>query len=381
MNILFVLENYYPHIGGVETLFKGLTEGLAALGHQITVVTHRMKGTKKSETINGVKIYRVSCFQSRYLFTVLSLPNVLVLSKKADIIHTSTYTGTLSAKIASSLLTKPCIITVPEILGQNWENFEMNYFSKKIHRLLEQIIIRLHFDMYISISGSTEKNVLEQGIHPSKSKVIYCGIDYTFFNPKLHDGTEIRKNLGLKDNFVYLFYGRPGISKGLEYLISAVNIISEEIPGSRLLAIVSKDITYSKRYTFIMDLIKRLDVSDKIVLLNSVPYAQLPSYISASDCVVVPSLTEGFGFCAAEVCAMGKAVVASDTTSLPEVVSGQFVLVKTKDPASIAEGVRKVYDKNTSHTPLKKFEIKDFIQSYIGVYEGILSGTAAAKIS
>ena len=93
MNILFVVENYYPHIGGVETLFKGLTEGLAALGHQITVVTHRMKDTKKSETINGVKIYRVSCFQSRYLFTVLCLPKVLVLSKKADIIHTSTYTA------------------------------------------------------------------------------------------------------------------------------------------------------------------------------------------------------------------------------------------------------------------------------------------------
>jgi len=54
--------------------------------------------------------------------------------------------------------------------------------------------------------------------------------------------------------------------------------------------------------------------------------SELPSYIAASDCIVVPSLSEGFGFAAAESCAMGKLIVASNVASLPEVVSGKFYL-------------------------------------------------------
>ena len=48
MKILFVLENYIPHIGGVEVVFKNLAEGLVKLGHDVFLITHRLKGTKKS---------------------------------------------------------------------------------------------------------------------------------------------------------------------------------------------------------------------------------------------------------------------------------------------------------------------------------------------
>ena len=39
MKILFVLENFYPNIGGVETLFKSLTEQLVREGHEVMVIT------------------------------------------------------------------------------------------------------------------------------------------------------------------------------------------------------------------------------------------------------------------------------------------------------------------------------------------------------
>ena len=42
MKILFVIENYPPHIGGVEALFKNLAEGLAKK-HEVTIITHKPK--------------------------------------------------------------------------------------------------------------------------------------------------------------------------------------------------------------------------------------------------------------------------------------------------------------------------------------------------
>ena len=70
MKLLFVLEYYYPNIGGVEKLFKSLAEELVVHGHEVTVVTTRFdKKLAARETINGVNIVRLNLrnrFASRY---------------------------------------------------------------------------------------------------------------------------------------------------------------------------------------------------------------------------------------------------------------------------------------------------------------------------
>ena len=142
--------------------------------------------------------------------------------------------------------------------------------------------------------------------------MVYCGVDYGHWNPIKYDGKKIRKQLGLEKNFVYLFTGRPGVSKGLEYLIKAVPLIS--VPNAKLLAIVSKDKAYRKRYKLIIRLIEKLKIKDKVVIHDSVPYKELPNYIKAADTVVVPSLAEGFGFTTAEACAMGLSPAVPFTT-------------------------------------------------------------------
>ena len=67
MKILFICENYYPHRGGAEVLFKKLAEGYVQRGHQVTILTHRLKNTPKKENVNGVVIRRVHSFFSRYI--------------------------------------------------------------------------------------------------------------------------------------------------------------------------------------------------------------------------------------------------------------------------------------------------------------------------
>ena len=59
MRICFILDYYYPHMGGVEYLFKNLAEGLCREGHEITVLTRHLPGSPHKETINKVTIYRV----------------------------------------------------------------------------------------------------------------------------------------------------------------------------------------------------------------------------------------------------------------------------------------------------------------------------------
>ena len=88
-------------------------------------------------------------------------------------------------------------------------------------------------------------------------------------------------------------------------------------------------------------MISDLHIEDQIILLKPVPRSELPNYIAAADCIVIPSLSEGFGLTAAEACAMRKPVVASKVGSLPEIISGQYVLIEPKNSEAIADGVGK----------------------------------------
>ena len=126
------------------------------------------------------------------------------------------------------------------------------------------------------------------------------------------------------------------------------------------------------RYENILKMISNSKIESKVVLLDPVPREELPDYIASSDCVVVPSLSEGFGFTAAEACAMGKPVVASNVSSLPEVVSGTYVLVEPRNPQAIAEGVEKIYKGEVKDSERKEFDWGECTGKYLEVYNRLL---------
>ncbi len=376
MRILFVLENYYPFIGGAEVLFKNLCEGLADKGNDITVITTRLPGTPEKERIHKVSVIRVRTPRkaSRYWFTFLAIPLSIRLAGRADIIQTTTYNGALPALIAAKVRHKKCIITVHEIIGRRWKEMPgMNVISARLHRLLEMVIVRFPFDRYIAVSQFTANCLNNLGINTRKIQAIYNGIDYVLFDPAKTDRDTIRKKLGIRDEFACLYYGRPGISKGVEYLVRAVPLISERISNSRFILLLAHE--PSDGYEHVRRLIDKLGIQDRIILVDPVPRDQLPSYIAAADCVVVPSLSEGFGFSAAEACAMGVPVVASNVASLPEVVSGKYMLIEPKSPQAIALGVEAVYNNEATLSEKKIFGWPDCIKQYEKEYKYYLDSS------
>ena len=59
MNILFTTFTYYPETSGVSVAVQTLTEGMAAKGHNVTVVSSNYGKKLPSESIcNNVKIIR-----------------------------------------------------------------------------------------------------------------------------------------------------------------------------------------------------------------------------------------------------------------------------------------------------------------------------------
>jgi len=373
MKICFVLEYYYPHVGGAETFFKNLAETLAKKGHECSVVTIRVPGTVKRETIGGVEVFRVDVpkFLGRYWFTVLSLPLVCRIAKRCDILHTRTYNGAFPAFLAARLVKKPAVITVFEALLSLWKTLSgMRWLDARLHELFERAAITVPFDRYICTSYYTRNQVRLLGIDDKKLTVIYPGIDHDLFRHQEEGGRMIRERLGLKENFVYLYFGRPGFFKGVEFLLKAVPLISKKIPESRLMLILSKE--PGSKYRQALSLIDDLKIAHSVTLLDSVRIEELVKHISGCDCVVTPSLTEGFGFTCAEACAVGKPVVVADTGSIPEVVSGRYVLVIPGSPEDICRGVESVYNGQTDYLPKRSFDWRQCAEKHEKIYRETL---------
>lgn len=367
MKIVYVLEHYYPHVGGVEVFFQHLAEGVAAQGHDVFVITSKEKETKKFELLSGVQVHRIALprFARRYWFTLLSFFATFRAVRKCDIVHTTTYNAALPAWVASFMLRKKSIITIHEVWGRMWFKIgHMNIIVATLHFLFEKLIISLPFSVKITDSEFSKKSLGQ------KSQVIYPGIDYDFFQKNSgHFSGKLKQQLGLEGKYVYLYFGRPGWAKGVEYLINAFAIIQKKFTHTRLLLLLSKE--PRTKYNSLIKKIDSLGLLNFVTVKDSVPRNQLPGFIREMDCCVVPSISEGFGFSAAEASAVGVPIVCTNAGSLPEVASGKVVFSEPLNSPALAKAMTAMYENHFQAIPEKKFFWSETVNQYIHCYESL----------
>jgi len=377
MKILFICENYLPHYGGAEVVFKNLAESYAIKGHNVALLTHQIKGTKKREEMGAVKVIRVPSFNSRYIFSFSAILKAIKLAKHCDVIQTTTFNGTFPAWIAAKVCRKPIVITVHEVWVNKWRKVtSFPRWKCFIHDLLERAIYLLPYDQYVCVSNATKKDLLKLGINENKVKTIYNGLDYNFWNKNNFSDKkvqEIKEQLNLKKKVVYYASGRPGESKGFETFIKAIPLIKSKVPNSFFLLALGSVEKYKRKHLELLALIKNLRIEKEIKVMNSVPYEELGHYLKAANYVVVPSLAEGFGYTTVEAVAMEKPVIVSNAGSLPEVVSGKHLIFKKGSPIDLAEKAIQTNQGQYEKSKMKKFLWQNSVQSYLRVYERLLN--------
>ena len=368
MNLLFLCDHYYPYIGGAEVVNRNIAEYFSRK-HDVSVVTRRFKGEQAGfEKLNGVKVYRI--FQVPRLFhSMAAFMGAQELSRDADIVLSATYASALAGYWLAKWYKIKSAILVHEILAEHWQYFKP--YSHFLYKWYERYIVTRPFDCYIAFSFYTKRRLMEYGIPESRIKVIYHGVDSSIFYPRPVDEA-LRKSLAGDAPFVYLYFGRPGGSKGLPYLIKAVPEITRAIPGSRLILILSRET--KAEYRIIMRLVDEANrKTSNITVIDPVPLDRLPDYINIADTVVIPSLSEGFGFSAAESCMLGKKVVITDTGSLPEVTFGRVVKVQKADSNALAQGIIRMFNNDFEVITPKTFTWEKALQQYDTVLQELFN--------
>ena len=356
--ILFVLEHFYPYIGGAEKLFYVLTTALAKRGYEITVITTLFdKKLPKEEIHEGVKIVRINCF-NRFAFTFLSLPAVIRHAHRSDLIHTTTYNAALPASIAGKLTGKPVFVTFHEVWGDLWKRLPFTSFiQKNAFYYFEKILLKLPFRRFIAVSEFTKRELIKHGILESKIARIYNGIEYDDFKNYSPSPPSI---------FTFTYFGRLGISKGLDLLIPAAAAFRQSFSNSKFKLIIPKQ--PKPLYNTIIKLIEKHDLTDYIEFHHNLPRAVLRQEILHSSCIVISSYSEGFCFAAAETVALQVPIISSHQGALAEVVSGPHIALNEMTVAELTHALKAAYLQEWSKKPIRYFHLSDTIDAYTKLY-------------
>jgi glycosyltransferase involved in cell wall biosynthesis len=94
----------------------------------------------------------------------------------------------------------------------------------------------------------------------------------------------------------------------------------------------------------IFEALDRLRLGDRVVRPGYVPHRRLPVWYAAADAFVFPTLYEGFGLPLLEALACGCPVVASNSSSVPEVTGGAALLCGPDDTEALAANVLRVLE-------------------------------------
>ncbi|MEN8240365.1 MAG: glycosyltransferase family 4 protein [Chloroflexota bacterium] len=374
MNILFVLANYYPYVGGSELLFQRLAEGLVKKGHYVKVITSGKPGLAKHERIHGVDVERVKLpiSENPFLFTLVSIPRLIKQVSQFEIIQTSSNYSALAAYLGSLFGKAKIVITCHEVLGERWEFVLASKRKSFIYQFIEKMIVSLPYDHHVCISNATKNDLIQTGVEAGQVQVIYPGVDLEGEEIQPSSENEL-SNLFSQADFNYVYYGRPGVTKGVHYLVDAVPEISRKIPGSQLLMILSS--SPAAEYEKIKLAIREKKLVDKVTLVPTFSDRKdLFAFLSQSNCIVIPSLTEGFGFTTVEASSLDVPVVASASGSIPEVVFGNFVLVEAGSATAIAEGVVRVFNGDLDYLKAKDFNWDTMVNEYEQCYLSEING-------
>src|SRR3989338_247190 len=202
-------------------------------------------------------------------------------------------------------------------------------------------------DCIIAVSESTKNDLAKYySIDPMKIEVVYSGISPTIQKPSRERLELFRRQAGLPEKFI-LFLGKLEPRKNVAGLIKAFNLLksSDDPPAGGLndmhLVIVGS------RGWLCEDIFKETDKSpyrSQIIFKDYISDEARPCYYGLASVFVYPSFFEGFGFPPLEAMACGTPVVASNNSSLPEVVGDAGFLIDPYNVSDIASAIKSLLD-------------------------------------
>jgi glycosyltransferase involved in cell wall biosynthesis len=358
--VYYLTEEFYPpQIGGVELMVSYLSQGLAAQGIAVQVITRQTDPpVLAQETLGNVRVRRIRPAGLLKGIGWRAIPAVagyllrlagILLSEAAHydvVIISGLKIIPLAAIPVCRLLGKRCIIRVES----NFELAEplsaesrrsMGLLGRLAHTILErlQLYVLRHADPVVAISREVQEMLLERGVDAARVACIPNGIQLGRFHPaSAEEKVLLREQLGIPAQAtVVLFVGRLSKAKGIQRLVEVWPQVIARHPSLHLLVVGSGGGSFDDCEAEIKSFLHEQRLEQRVRLAGATDRVQ--DYLRAADVFLFPSVYEGFGLGIVEALACGIIVAVTPVGVAPELIQHGVngFLFRTEDsPAIVA---------------------------------------------
>ncbi len=268
------------------------------------------------------------------------------------------------------------ILTIHDLSFLRYPEF-FSWSRNLWHRFIRSCVLANKADRVVAISENTKRDIRElTGVSEEKISVIYSGItaDFKPFNKDDESLAAVKNKYQLPDKFI-LYLGTIEPRKNLVGLIAGYNWLRQNYPA---LAEVKLIITGGNGWKFkeVYAAAAASPFRNDIKFLGYVSAADKPALYNLAGVFAFVSFYEGFGFPPLEAMACGVPVVASFTSSMPEVIGEAGVLVDPYNAADIGEVLAQVLlDENLAQdlrarglAQAKKFSWRQTAEKYLTIF-------------
>ena len=310
-HILYTIDNLL--IGGAQELVKTLAKHLNKEKFKVSVCSlMHYQGKTSDEPLtreiedSGVNVFNLHMKSFRDKPEIEKFKCILK-NEKIDIAHAHLR----PADLWSALIAKDS--GVPIVVYSKHETYRNKSI---ITRLRDAVIFNMYTDCAVALSSATKKHMTDyEFISSSKIKIIHNPVDVRKFTPNITRRNEIRRNLGIPSESIVVGQVARFIErKGINYFIDTCAKVKKQIPNSKFLLV-----GWGKDEPKYRKMVKDMNLDDSFIF--AVAQRNIPELLDTMDIFLfTPIWGESLSIALLEAMAAGKAIVATNIISNPELI-------------------------------------------------------------
>jgi len=306
----------FPANRGTPIRIQQMGEALDELGYDVHVVTYHLGNDRPVErmTVHRTRALRFyQDFSAGPNYVKLMLLDPLLVKRLLEvvrkhgirIIHAHHFEGALCALAVKRLVGGVQVIYDAHTSLRD----ELLDYSFRVPRVLKKVAsdvldagIPRWSDHVITVSERLGDFVHDAGVPRSKITVIPMGVNSGEF-PTIPTA-DARAMLGLGDEPTVLYTGNLAPFQGVDHLLRAFKMVSDQNPDVRLVIVGKPTFTYQR-------MVQSLGCGERVTFAGERPFDEVRTFLAAANVVVLPrDNCVGFPLKLLNYMAAGKAIVA-----------------------------------------------------------------------
>ncbi len=399
MRILISGSTYSPSMNGQAIFTVNLAEGLAARGHDVTVVYPTAQKQPHQSVRNGVKLEHVRSLHASLIHPTVWIPMPsgrdiarIFDATRPEIVHIQDHYPPSGRMLQEAKKRGIHIIGSNHFMPENLAPYIPGLRSIKplFNWLLWKWMLQTYnqTELVTAQSKAAAALVRGQGLRPPVVSVS-CGIDLKRFHPDpATDRAACRLRHGLDPKRkIFLFVGRVDGEKRVDLLLRAVRLLDRD---DIQLAVAGQGAA-SREF---QALAKSLNLGERAHFTGFIPNEELHVLLNSVDIFTMPSAAELLSIASLEAMACGRPLLVADAVALPELVTQGVngYLFKPGDPADAARCMELLADHpeqwaamgQASYERAQEHSLDKTIERYEGYYREAMAKSvapAAAKFT